>query len=173
MIRTLVMMGPSGAGKSTVGAATARKLGVPFFEGDDFHPPGNIARIRRGEGLSDEDRIPWLDAIGSAIGRCPSTACVLACSALNRRVRERLARVLPGPALFLLIDVPEAELRRRLRARRGHVAGPELLASQLASMDDAPDVTRLDGLRGVDALAREAAATFNAAGGLARKSREQ
>ena len=60
----IVAMGVSGSGKSTVGAALAQRLRVPFADADDFHPPANIAKMTAGEALDDDDRHPWLEAIG-------------------------------------------------------------------------------------------------------------
>jgi len=160
MTRTLVIMGPAGAGKSTVGAAAAALLGVRFYEGDDFHPPENVAKIRSGEGLSNADRKPWIEAIGVGIANDAPNACVLACSALNVEVRAMLLRALPGELTFVLIDVPEAELLRRLSTRERHFAGPDLLNSQLAAMDAAAEVPRVNGQQSPDRVAEDAVALF-------------
>lgn len=153
----LVVMGPAGAGKSTVGAAVADAARVPFYEGDAFHPPENVAKIRAGQGLDLTDRKPWIAAIGAAIKADAPGRAVLACSALNRSIRELLKAALPGEARFVLLDVPKEELLRRLSARRSHFAGPELLESQLAAMDPAEEVTRVDGTRDPSDLASELA----------------
>ncbi|MEM9840261.1 MAG: gluconokinase, GntK/IdnK-type [Pseudomonadota bacterium] len=149
---TLVVMGPAGAGKSTIGEAVAKRLGAPFYEGDAFHPPENVAKIRSGEGLNADDRRPWIAAIGTAISNDAPSFSVLACSALNGEIRELLHAALPGDVRFVLLDVPEAELLRRLEAREGHFAGPSLLRSQLDAMDAAEDVARVDGQLSVDEL---------------------
>lgn len=145
----IVVMGPAGAGKSTVGSAAAEALGVPFFEGDDFHPPENVAKIRAGHALSNLDRIPWLAAIGAAHGKSGASLAVLSCSALNGEIRDMLRAEVDAELIFFLLDVPEAELLRRLGARKGHFAGPELLRSQLAAMDGAEEAVRLDGTEAI------------------------
>ena len=63
----LVVMGVSGCGKSTVGSLLGERLGVPFFDGDDFHTPANKAKMARGTPLDDTDRAPWLAEIGAAL----------------------------------------------------------------------------------------------------------
>lgn len=125
-------MGPSGSGKTTLGERLARALGRPFVDADDHHSPSNIAKMRAGTSLTDEDRRPWLEELREILFREPST--VLACSALKRSYRT-LLRPDGIDVVFLLLDVPEAELARRLKERRGHYAGPSLLASQLAALE--------------------------------------
>ena len=63
----VVVMGVTGAGKTTVGGALAARLGIPFFDADDFHPPANLKKMRAGDPLTDADRQPWLLALRSAI----------------------------------------------------------------------------------------------------------
>src|SRR5919107_203866 len=90
MASPIVVMGVSGSGKSTVGAALAQRLRVPYADADDFHPPANIAKMTAGEALNDEDRWPWLDAIGEWLaGRDRG---VITCSALKRSYRDALRR---------------------------------------------------------------------------------
>ena len=60
----IVVIGVSGSGKSTVGAALAQRLRVPFADADDFHPPASIEKMTAGQPLNDDDRYPWLEAIG-------------------------------------------------------------------------------------------------------------
>ena len=158
--RSLVLMGPAGCGKSTIGRLAADILSLPFLEGDDYHTEANIAVMAAGGALSDEDRLPWIAAIGRAAGALPAPSCVLACSALSGRVRAALTDALPAPPVFALLDVPRAELSRRLATRQGHFAGPDFLASQLAALDAAPGAQCLDGMAPPEAVAQEAAALF-------------
>ena len=85
-------MGVSGSGKSTVGAALAQRLRVPFADADDFHPPANIAKMTAGEPLDDDDRFPWLEAIGEWLAEHCGTGGVMSCSALKRKYRDQLRR---------------------------------------------------------------------------------
>jgi len=133
MVRSVVVMGPSGNGKSTLARALAVRLGWTFIEGDDHHPPANVAKMRRGEPLDDADRIPFLDAVGQALRQADEA--VAACSALKRAYRERLEHQAGAPLLFVLPNLPEPELRRRMESREGHFMPPGLLASQLATLE--------------------------------------
>jgi gluconokinase len=128
-----VVMGVSGAGKSTVAAALAAQLGWDLADADDFHPPSNVAKMASGVPLSDADRWPWLDAIARWIDTeiASGRHGVIACSALKRAYRDRLRRT---QVLFVHLDVPRAELERRLAQRSGHFMPGSLLDSQLAAL---------------------------------------
>src|SRR3954454_7870942 len=91
----LVVMGVSGSGKSTVGAALAQRLRVPFADADDFHPQANIAKMSAGIPLDDQDRAPWLAAIGTWLAEHSATGGVASCSALKRAYRDVLSGAAP------------------------------------------------------------------------------
>lgn len=132
----LVVMGVSGSGKSTIARRLAEALGYAFLDGDDLHPPANIARMSAGVPLEDADRIPWLDAIAAWMRRelAGGRSAVVACSALKRAYRERLRQV--GPAVrFVYLEVDHDELARRMRGRK-HFMPPTLLGSQLATLEE-------------------------------------
>jgi hypothetical protein len=63
----VLIMGVSGSGKTTVGQHLAQKLGCSFAEGDAFHPPQNLAKMRSGRPLDDADREPWLLSIAEQV----------------------------------------------------------------------------------------------------------
>lgn len=130
--RPIVVMGVSGSGKSTIGAALASALGRPFVDGDALHPPANIAKMSAGTPLSDADRWPWLDAVGERLTTDP--AIIAACSALRRRYRDRLRSHCPQTC-FVHLSVDEQVLEQRIRARAGHFMPPELLRSQLDTLE--------------------------------------
>lgn len=133
-LRTIVVMGPSGYGKSTLGQALAKALGWHFIEGDEHHPPVNVDRMARGISLTDSDRAPFLDAIALEL-RAASDGAVAACSALRRSYRERLEEQAGRPILFVLPEVGREELARRLQDRSGHFMPPELMESQLETLE--------------------------------------
>lgn len=133
MKRHVVVMGPSGNGKSALAAALAERLGLPFIEGDDCHPPANLAKMARGEPLDDADRAPFLDAVGAALAAHPHGA-VAACSALKRSYRDQLRQAVPQ-LLFVLPQVDRATLHHRMALRPGHFMPPSLLDSQLATLE--------------------------------------
>jgi gluconokinase len=130
-------MGVSGSGKSTLGALLAQRLNCPFLEGDDFHDAGAVAKMRAGRPLDDDDRWPWLDRLGAAIGEALALegAVVAACSALRLRYRQRLREAIPIPTRFVLLDASYDELLRRLSQRSGHYMPASLLDSQLATLE--------------------------------------
>jgi gluconokinase len=129
----LVVMGVSGSGKSTVGAAIAQRLRVPFADADDFHPPANIAKMTAGQALDDDDRGPWLEAIGAWLAGHPAGA-VISCSALKRSYRDLLRRCAPEVAFLHLEGDPEV-IARRQASRPGHFMPASLLASQFATLE--------------------------------------
>jgi len=130
----VIVMGAAGAGKSTVGAALAAALGWPFIDADAFHTADNIARMRAGTGLTDEDRGPWLTRVRDAIRDLSAQPVVVACSALKRSYREALTDGVRH-ARFVYLQADEALLRERLMNRRGHFAGAALAATQLHDLE--------------------------------------
>lgn len=133
----LVVMGVSGCGKTTVAKELARVLGWEYAEGDDFHSEANVAKMRRGESLTDEDRWPWLRTLAQHISdrQAAGVSVVVTCSALRRAYREVL-RDIDHPVRFVHI-APSAEMiLARMREREGHYMPTTLLPSQLATLED-------------------------------------
>jgi len=133
----IVVMGVSGSGKSTVGAALAQRLGVEFRDADQFHPEANVAKMSRGIPLSDEDRWPWLDAIGAALAEAgrQGRGIVVGCSALKRVYRDRLRAAAHRPLVFVHPTSAPATPAKRMLTRKGHFMPPSLLDSQLATLE--------------------------------------
>ncbi|WP_062516422.1 gluconokinase [Demequina gelatinilytica] len=129
----MVVMGPTSTGKSTVGVALAAAINAPFVDGDDLHPAANLAKMSAGVALTDDDRWPWLDAVGTILRDAPGGA-VVACSALRRAYRDRIRASAPD-AWFLELSLAEAEALRRCAARDGHFMPPSLVASQFATLE--------------------------------------
>lgn len=137
----LVVIGVAGSGKTTVARALAHRLGCPFADADDLHPPANVAKMSAGIPLTDEDRWPWLDAIAAWI-RARAAAgetAVVTCSALKRAYRDVL-RASSSGALFVHLTGAPALLAARIGGRHGHFMAPSMLESQLATLEPlAPD----------------------------------
>lgn len=129
----VVVMGVAGSGKSHVGAALAHALHRPFAEGDDFHSAANVAKMSRGDSLTDEDRWPWLDAIGAWLDGHQDGG-VATCSALRRAYRDRLRSHAPALA-FCQLTASRDMLVERMRHRSGHFMPASLLDSQLATLE--------------------------------------
>ncbi|WP_093801609.1 gluconokinase [Streptomyces sp. Wb2n-11] len=130
----VVVMGVAGTGKTTIGPLLAERLDVPYAEGDDFHPPANIAKMSAGTPLDDSDRWPWLDSIGRwAHGRA-GLGGVVSSSALKRSYRDRLRAAAPG-AVFLHLTGDRELIEERMRERKGHFMPTALLDSQYATLE--------------------------------------
>ncbi|WP_299564102.1 gluconokinase [uncultured Mycolicibacterium sp.] len=129
----VVVMGVAGAGKSVVGAALARRLGVPFADADDLHPAANIAKMAAGRPLDDADRRPWLDAVGRWLA-AHRDGGVMACSALRRRYRDRLRRCCPDVE-FVHLSGPFALIASRVANRPDHFMPAALLRSQFETLE--------------------------------------
>jgi carbohydrate kinase (thermoresistant glucokinase family) len=136
-----VVMGVSGAGKTTVGIALAHRLGWRFQEGDALHPPENVAKMRAGIPLDDEDRAPWLRAVAARIDewRERGEAGVITCSALKRKYRDMIIGDRPGGdrkgVRLVHLTAPPALIAHRLAGRDGHFMPASLLESQLATLE--------------------------------------
>ncbi len=129
-----VMMGVCGCGKTAIGEAFAQRIGLPFYDGDQFHPPANVAKMSAGIPLDDTDRDPWLRALASKIREWnASNGAVLGCSALKKKYRDILRE--GGPVTFVYLDGTKQLIEQRLRDRKGHFFPPSLLESQLATLE--------------------------------------
>ncbi len=152
-------MGVAGCGKSAIGQALAQALGLPLIEGDAFHPPLNIDKMRQGLPLSDQDRAGWLDTLADELARRPHGA-VLACSALKAAYRQRLRRA--APALrFVHLALTPAQAQARVAARPGHFYPASLVASQFEALEDPaaePGVTVVDATLPLDEVVARARA---------------
>jgi gluconokinase len=133
----IVVMGVAGSGKSTVAAGLAERLGVDFIEGDSLHPEANVNKMAGGVALTDEDRWPWLEAIGARMEaeRLAGTGVVVSCSALKQVYRDCLRRQVHGRVRFILLDGPKELIAKRMLSRKGHFMPQSLLDSQLATLE--------------------------------------
>ena len=132
----IVVMGVSGCGKSTVARALAQQLGWRFAEGDDFHPPTNLAKMSDGTPLTEADRLPWLESLARwARDRdADGEPTVMSCSALRRRYRDILTDGLPR-TFFVHLTTNRETLHSRMSSR-AHFMPVGLLDSQLETLED-------------------------------------
>ncbi|MGD0608711.1 MAG: gluconokinase [Streptosporangiaceae bacterium] len=132
----LIVAGLSGSGKTTVGAMLAGRLGWPFADADTFHPAANVAKMRAGVPLTDDDRWPWLQAIGAWMDEraAGSQSAVVTCSALKRSYRDLLLGGRPQ-ARMVFLAADRDVLARRLAARHGHFFPAQLLGTQFDALE--------------------------------------
>jgi len=158
----VIVGGVAGTGKTTVGQRLADELGLPFLDGDDFHDPASIEKMRANHPLTDDDRVPWLNRLNGKL-RAADGGAVLACSALTERSRRRLTAGLDDRDVrIVFLHGAPALLRRRLESRHGHFAGADLLASQLATVELPRDALIVDVVQPVDKVVAEIMAGLRA-----------
>lgn len=154
----VVVMGVAGAGKTVVGSALATALAVPFADGDDLHPQHNIDKMASGQPLDDEDRRPWLEAIGTWLTTHRDRGGVVACSALRRAYRDQLRQAC-AEVTFVHLSGDRDIVATRVAARHGHFMPTSLVDSQFRTLEplgpDEDGIT-LDLSRPVDDLVARA-----------------
>lgn len=135
--RIIIAMGVSSSGKSTVGQSIARRLHVPFLDGDGYHPPANIEKMRAGTPLTDEDRWPWLEKLAQALHEAAERkgSSVGACSALRRVYRDYLTEKAGEPILFVYLDGTREVIGERMARRQHEYMPTSLLDSQFATLE--------------------------------------
>jgi gluconokinase len=133
----IVMMGICGSGKTTVGRMLATRLGVPFFEGDDYHTPENVAKMADGQPLTDDDRRPWLNALATALADWDARGqeTVVSCSALRRSYRDLLSNA-GRDVVFVFLEGAMDLVRQRMSSRQGHFMPTALIESQIEALED-------------------------------------
>lgn len=180
-VRVLVLMGVSGSGKTTIATLLGERLHWEVVDGDDFHPPANVAKMHGGMPLTDEDRAPWLASIAAWIDatRGAGRHGVVACSALRKAYRDVLAGPGRPDVRIVYLQGSRALIGARQAARRNHFMPPSLLDSQFATLeepgpDEAPITVSIEPepARVVDAIvaALDASGALGASGAPGRLS---
>lgn len=131
-----MLMGVSGSGKSTVGELLAQQTGIPFFDGDDFHPAANKEKMASGIPLTDQDRAGWLADLAAHLGQWEQDkGAILACSALKETYRATLQAGAQAPLHWVFLTGSPALLRERLQHRQGSYMKASMLDSQLETLE--------------------------------------
>lgn len=133
----VVVMGVSGSGKTTTGLLLSERLDLPYADGDDLHPQVNIDKMAAGQPLNDEDRWPWLELIGRWLSDHPEGG-IIGCSALKRSYRDLIRKFAPE-VRFVHVHGTREVLGERMAHREGHFMPPELLDSQIATLEELAD----------------------------------
>jgi gluconokinase len=135
--RIIIVMGVSSSGKSTVGQSIGRRLHAPFLDGDGYHPPANVEKMRSGIPLTDEDRWPWLASLAQALHEAAEKkgAAVGACSALKRVYRDYLIEQAGEPILFVYLGGSRDIIAERMARRQHEYMPASLLDSQFATLE--------------------------------------
>ena len=133
----IVIMGVTASGKTTIGTRASKRFGWPFYDADEFHPPENIAKMSRGEPLTDADREPWLKALHDKMAEeeRAGRSAIFACSALKSRYRDVLREGLSTVRFVFLKGDPDV-LQARLDHRKGHFMPRTMLPSQMAALEE-------------------------------------
>ena len=140
----IIFMGVSGSGKTTIARLLAERLDWTFYDGDDFHTPENVARMRQGIPLTDQDRQAWLSALANQITTDlkNNTSAVLACSALKQKYRDQLQ--VDSRVHFVYLKGSYEQILARMRLRGGHFMKPDMLPSQFAALEEPADALTID-----------------------------
>ena len=164
----VVLMGVAGSGKTLIGSQLAQELDWSFVDADDFHPPANVEKMSSGVPLTDADRKPWLQALHRMLVQADATSrnVVLACSALRSDFRTQLAAGI-SDLHYIHLDGPPALFEQRLASRRDHFFSPELLDSQLATLEPPQDAIVIDADAPASALVEQIKRALNVRGSLA------
>jgi carbohydrate kinase (thermoresistant glucokinase family) len=129
------VMGVSGSGKTTLGQVLAGHLGIPFFDGDDFHPPENIQKMAAGIPLEDADRRGWLLRLSELATHHKGTGAVIACSALKERYRGLLMSGLQAEVCWIYLHGSHEQIYKRMQKRKAHFMPADMLRSQFETLE--------------------------------------
>jgi len=142
--RIYYVMGVSGTGKSTIGKLIAHDFGIPFFDGDDFHPEANIQKMTSGHPLNDKDREGWLKDLNTLAISYKKEGAVIACSALKVKYRKLLQQNIEAEATFIYLEGTIDQVFARLAQRKGHYMPKELLQSQFDTLEKPKDALTIN-----------------------------
>lgn len=134
--RLIYVMGVSGSGKTTIGQLLGQELGLPFYDGDDFHPPQNIQKMKSGQALQDEDRHDWLVNIHTfAQSLLQDQGGIIACSALKEKYRKLLSQNIAAQCFWVFLEGDFKVIQERMQKREGHFMPAKLLESQFEALE--------------------------------------
>jgi gluconokinase len=133
--RIYIVMGVSGSGKSTIAPMLAEALALPYFDGDDFHPPANVKKMASGQPLDDSDRHQWLVTLNDLAKKHLEKGAVIVCSALKEKHRLKLSEDIEKKVVWVFLNGSFGLIMERLGNRKGHFMPPALLQSQFETLE--------------------------------------
>ena len=141
----IIFMGVSGCGKTTIGKMTANALGVPYYEGDDYHPQDNVEKMSQGIPLNDDNRAGWLQRLADLLQQklAESESGILSCSALKQKYRDQL-RMDPEKVHFIYLKGSYELIKERMEKRRNHYMPADLLRSQFETLEEPDDIFTIE-----------------------------
>ncbi len=152
--KVIFLMGVSGSGKTSLGRIVAHQLGLPFFDGDDFHPASNINKMKAGIPLTDADRYPWLEMLHKKILQQLETgSLVVACSALRQSYRNLLENSIAKKTMWVFLKGDKKIIDTRMKQRSAHFMPSLLLQNQLDTLEEPNDALILNILQTPEELA--------------------
>lgn len=135
MKNVIVIMGVSGCGKTSVGELLSKKLNIPFYDGDNFHPKENIEKMKNNIPLTDDDRLPWLKKISkNIISWKKNEGAILACSALKESYRKILNADM-NTDYWVVLNGDYQLICDRISKRKNHFMNSDLLKSQIETLE--------------------------------------
>jgi len=154
--QAIILMGVSGCGKTSVGKELSRTLGWPFFDGDDYHPQENVAKMASGIPLDDADRSPWLTRLHDLIAEHleQGQSLILACSALKQKYRDQLMAGNPG-SHFVYLKGDFNLILRRMGSRSEHYMKAEMLRSQFDALEEPTQTLTVEIEKDLDLVVKE------------------
>ena len=132
----IILMGVSGSGKTTIGNLLSKQTGIPFFDGDDFHPDVNIHKMAEGTPLTDQDRVAWIGQIADIINSAPARHKILACSALSKFIRGWIIEEIKESCYFIFLKGGYGLIEERMDKREKHYMKSVMLTSQFEALEE-------------------------------------
>ena len=151
-----VIFGVSSSGKTTIGKKISIKLGIPFYDADDFHSNTNIEKMCTGVPLDDHDRLDWLQKVLLKINESnKNNGAIFACSALKEKYREILSGSYKNEVEFIFLKIDKSEATKRLKIRENHFFPIELLDNQFEILENPSNAIKVNASNDIDLVCEE------------------